>query len=164
MTSGTSRHRDLVHIGEEEGQFGDKETGEQQIALSRQPTRGRRRWCEYEVITMSPVTAMRGCRQVVRRLEAITSTATAAASPQLTPANRSVLVPLRGMLHLEARHETSCIPWRVTEKAPEITACEAITVASVDNATSGYSIHSGASGKTIMYCGGLSRSSAPWPK
>ncbi|KAF1067925.1 MAG: hypothetical protein GAK45_01531 [Pseudomonas citronellolis] len=39
----------------------------------------------------------------------------------------------------------SWMAWRVSEKAPEITAWEAITVARVDSATIGNSAHDGAS-------------------
>jgi len=39
----------------------------------------------------------------------------------------------------------SCIACRVTENAPEITACEAITVAMVDRISKGYKAQVGAS-------------------
>ena len=57
------------------------------------------------------------------------------------------------------------IAWRVSEKAPEITACEAITVATVASAISGYSAQSGASSKKGCLTGsGELRISAPCPK
>ena len=39
----------------------------------------------------------------------------------------------------------SCTAWRVTENAPEITACEAITVATVASTIIGIRPHSGIS-------------------
>jgi hypothetical protein len=56
--------------------------------------------------------------------------------------------------------------WLVSEKAPEITACEAITVATVARMTSGISrISLGAirkKGFSIAF--GSLRISAPWPR
>ena len=54
---------------------------------------------------------------------------------------------------------------RVTLKAPEISACEAITVASVARPTSGSVAHSGAMWKNGFFtASGSASSSAPWPK
>jgi hypothetical protein len=55
--------------------------------------------------------------------------------------------------------------WRVTLKAPVISACDAITVAAVASSTSGTSAHSGAIMKNGFFtASGFSSSSAPWPK
>ncbi len=54
--------------------------------------------------------------------------------------------------------------WRVTEKAPEMTACEAITVATVASATIGIRPQSGISRKKgLSIALGLARISEPWP-
>ena len=53
----------------------------------------------------------------------------------------------------------------VIENAPEITACEAITVAQVATATSGNCSQSGASRKNGLSAAfGSVSTSAPWPK
>ena len=53
----------------------------------------------------------------------------------------------------------------VTLKAPEISACDAITVAMVARPTSGSSAHLGAIMKNGFFtASGLASSSAPWPK
>ena len=58
-----------------------------------------------------------------------------------------------------------CTAWRATEKAPEITACEAITVASVARTTSGISAQPGPRWKKgLSMAAGSSSSSAPWLK
>ena len=58
-----------------------------------------------------------------------------------------------------------CTAWRATEKAPEITACEAMTVASVASATIGISAQEGPSWKKgLSIAAGSLSSSAPWPK
>ena len=57
---------------------------------------------------------------------------------------------------------TAC---RVTEKAPEITACEAITVATVARSTIGMRAQWGSSRKNGLSMDDGSRSiSAPWPR
>ena len=54
--------------------------------------------------------------------------------------------------------------WRVTEKAPEMTACEAITVAIVASTTIGMRLQSGNSRKNgFSIALGVCRISAPWP-
>ena len=54
--------------------------------------------------------------------------------------------------------------WRVTEKAPEMTACEAITVAIVASTTIGIRLQSGNSRKNgFSIALGVCRISAPWP-
>ena len=59
----------------------------------------------------------------------------------------------------------SCTAWRVSENAPEITACEAITVAIVVSTTSGIVAHAGARWKNGCSAAvGSRRTSAPWPK
>ncbi|CFN73824.1 Uncharacterised protein [Bordetella pertussis] len=59
----------------------------------------------------------------------------------------------------------SCTACRVTEKAPEITAWDATTVATVASPTSAASPHSGAIRKNGLRIAAGSRSSnAPWPK
>ena len=59
----------------------------------------------------------------------------------------------------------SWIAWRVSEKEPEITACEAITVAAVDSSTSGISPQPGTKRKNGFSIAVLSlRSKAPCPK
>ena len=58
----------------------------------------------------------------------------------------------------------SCTAWRVTEKAPEMTACEAITVATVASTTIGIRAQCGKSRKNgLSIAFGVSRISAPWP-
>jgi hypothetical protein len=58
-----------------------------------------------------------------------------------------------------------CTDWRATEKAPEITAWEAMTVARVARMTSGISAHWGPRWKKgLSMAAGSLRSSAPWPK
>jgi hypothetical protein len=53
----------------------------------------------------------------------------------------------------------------VTEKAPEITACDAITVASVASTTIGKAAQLGARRKNgLLAAAGFDSSSAPWPK
>ena len=55
--------------------------------------------------------------------------------------------------------------WRVSEKTPEITACEAMTVARVARISSGISAQSGASRKNgFLIASGFFSSNAPWPK
>ena len=59
----------------------------------------------------------------------------------------------------------SCMAWREIEKAPEITACEAITVATVASPTSGIRAQSGADRKNgFSAAAGWARISAPCPK
>ncbi|MCY1301509.1 hypothetical protein D9M68_450620 [compost metagenome] len=59
----------------------------------------------------------------------------------------------------------NCTAWRVTEYAPEITACDATIVAIVARATSGASPQSGAIMKNgLRMASGSRNSSAPWPK
>ena len=54
--------------------------------------------------------------------------------------------------------------WRVTEKAPEITACEAMTVAIVAMTTIGMRAQCGKSRKKgLSMARGVWRISAPWP-
>ena len=54
--------------------------------------------------------------------------------------------------------------WRVTEKAPEITACEAITVATVASSTIGTRPQCGISRKKgLSIALGVSRIRLPWP-
>ena len=54
--------------------------------------------------------------------------------------------------------------WRVTEKAPEMTDCEAITVATVASTTIGIRPQCGISRKKgLSIALGLSRISEPWP-
>ena len=58
----------------------------------------------------------------------------------------------------------SCTAWRVTEYAPEITACDATMVATVASATSGARPHSGAILKNgLRIAPGSRNSNAPWP-
>ena len=58
----------------------------------------------------------------------------------------------------------SCTAWRVTEKAPEMTACEAMTVAAVAARTIGIRAQCGKSRKKgLSMARGESRISAPWP-
>jgi len=55
--------------------------------------------------------------------------------------------------------------WRVTENAPEITACEAITVAAVASTTIGIRLQSGKSRKNgLSIAFGSPRISAPCPR
>ena len=55
--------------------------------------------------------------------------------------------------------------WRVTEKAPEITAWEAMTVANVARTTIGIRLHSGNSRKNgLSIVSGSRTISAPWPR
>ncbi|MNL40978.1 hypothetical protein D3C87_1633630 [compost metagenome] len=55
--------------------------------------------------------------------------------------------------------------WRVTEYAPEITACDATMVAMVASATKGTRPQSGAIRKNgLRMASGLRSNSAPWPK
>ena len=55
--------------------------------------------------------------------------------------------------------------WRVTENAPEITACEAITVAKVASTTTGIRLQSGKARKNGFEIeDGSSTISAPWPR
>jgi hypothetical protein len=54
-----------------------------------------------------------------------------------------------------------CTDWRATEKAPEITAWEAMTVARVARMTSGISAHWGPGGRRVLMAAGSLRSSAP---
>ena len=59
----------------------------------------------------------------------------------------------------------SWIAWRDSENEPEITACEAITVATVDSATSGNSPQPGTMRKNGLAIAALSpRIRAPCPK
>jgi hypothetical protein len=59
----------------------------------------------------------------------------------------------------------SCTAWRVTENAPEITACEAITVATVASSTIGIRAQCGMSRKNgFSIACGEPRMSAPWPR
>ncbi|MNT14810.1 hypothetical protein D3C72_1498300 [compost metagenome] len=59
----------------------------------------------------------------------------------------------------------SWIAWLVREKAPEMTACEAITVAQVASSTIGISRGSGTIRKNGFTApAGLFISIAPWPK
>ncbi|MNL88173.1 hypothetical protein D3C87_2177290 [compost metagenome] len=55
--------------------------------------------------------------------------------------------------------------WRVRENTPEITACEAMTVASVAKISSGINAQSGASRKNgFLIASGFFSNNAPWPK
>ena len=55
--------------------------------------------------------------------------------------------------------------WRVTEKAPEISAWLAMTVASVARMTMGNCAQEGASRKNgLASAAGCASTSAPWPK
>ncbi len=59
----------------------------------------------------------------------------------------------------------SCTAWRVTEKAPEITAWEAMTVADVASTTIGTSAHSGTRRKNgLSIAFGSDSSNAPCPR
>ena len=59
----------------------------------------------------------------------------------------------------------SCTAWWVTENAPEITACEAITAAAVASTTIGICAQPGTSRKNgLSAAPGSDSSSAPWPK
>ncbi len=60
---------------------------------------------------------------------------------------------------------SSCTAWRAIEKAPEITACEAMTAAMVASTTIHGSICGGIRWKNGCWIGlPTSSSSAPWPK
>lgn len=53
----------------------------------------------------------------------------------------------------------------VMENAPEITACEAMTVAQAASTTTGTVAHAGNSRKNgLSMAAGLASTSAPWPK
>ncbi len=53
----------------------------------------------------------------------------------------------------------------VAENAPEISACDAITVAAVANTTMGISDHAGSMRKNgFSAAAGLAKTRAPWPK
>ena len=67
---------------------------------------------------------------------------------------------------MDRRDSSPCwMAWRVSENTPEITACEAITVAAVASATSGMVAQSGARWKNgFSTASGLLSKCAPWPK
>ena len=70
----------------------------------------------------------------------------------------------RGVPDGEARNIAEA-PCRDTEKAPEMTACEAMIVATVDSITGGNPRASGARWKKgLPAAGGSSRIRAPWPR
>ena len=55
--------------------------------------------------------------------------------------------------------------WRVTENAPEMTDCEAMTVATVASTTIGMRAQWGSSRKKgLSMAAGSRRISAPWPR
>jgi hypothetical protein len=55
--------------------------------------------------------------------------------------------------------------WRDIENAPEMTACEAMTVAAVARTTSGSRAHSGTSRKNgLLIAVGSARIRPPWPR
>ena len=59
----------------------------------------------------------------------------------------------------------SCTAWRVTENAPEMSACDAITVASVASSTIGMRAQCGISRKNgLSIAFGEPRISEPWPR
>ena len=71
----------------------------------------------------------------------------------------------RGLKDIERRHQAELIACRDSENAPEITACDAMTVAAVDSSTSGNKPQSGAMRKNGFSIAVLSpRISAPCPK
>ena len=89
-----------------------------------------------------------------------TSSAVLTAGTKIWPISRSDVCSTR----MRGR-KPSCIAWLVIEYTPEITACDAITVAAVESTTIGSSAQSGKSLKNgFSIASGCAASSAPWPR